>query len=80
MNEFLNMIYESWRKSEAADNEIDWGDYNEVVERIYNFLNEDIAMELETAINRRVWEVQKNAFIAGFTYAAKCLSNGEIKI
>lgn len=80
MNEFLNMIYESWLKSESSDKESDWGDYSETVENIYNFLNEKIAEDLENAINDKVWEVQKNAFIAGFTYAAKCLSNGEIKI
>lgn len=55
------------------------GEYSEAVERIYDFLNEKIALELECAINKKVWEVEQNAFIAGFSYACKCLSNGKIE-
>jgi len=79
MNEFAGMIYEQWRNSHNIE-EIDWGDYGETVEKIYNFLNEKIATDLEFAINERVWMIEKNAFIAGFGYACKCLSNGKIDL
>ena len=35
---------------------------------------------IERTINKRVWKVQENAFIAGFSYACKCLSNGKVNI
>lgn len=81
MNEFARMIYEQWRHdTEIGENgDIDWGDYDETVNRIYDFLNEKIATDLEIAINKRVWRVEENAFIAGFGYACKCLSNGKIE-
>jgi len=44
------------------------------------FLNSSIANELETAINKRVWQVEENDFIAGFAYACKCLSDGKIEL
>lgn len=83
MDEFAKMIYEQWRFKDVDengnDNNIDWGEYNETVEKIYDFLNENIACDLECAINKKVWEVEQNAFIAGFGYACKCLSNGKIE-
>jgi hypothetical protein len=78
MEEFAKMIYEQWFND--SENNIDWGDYNETIEKIYDFLNEKIANDLECAINKRVWEVQKNAFIEGFGYACKCLSNGRVEL
>ena len=49
------------------------------MERLYNILNEKVADELERSINKKGWEVQEKAFIAGFSYACKCLSNGKIE-
>jgi len=80
MNEFAKMIYEQWREKEENSDIIDWGDYGETVEKIYDFLNKDIAFNLERAINKRVWNVEENAFIAGFGYACKCLSDGKIDL
>ncbi|MDE6914928.1 MAG: hypothetical protein K2P35_14735 [Lachnospiraceae bacterium] len=78
MHEFAEMIYNQWRNKEEEN--MDWGDYYEIVSRIYDFLNEKIAQELECAINTRVWKVEENAFIAGFSYACKCLSDGKIEL
>ena len=47
------------------DNTISWDDYNEVIGKLYEILNS---------------KVQENAFIAGFSYACKCLSNGKVNI
>ena len=82
MNEFARMIYEQWRRNTDlnSENNIDWGDYSETISRIYDFLNEKIATELELAINEKVWQVEENAFIAGFAYACKCLSDGKIDL
>lgn len=55
MNEFARMIYKQWRNKD--DNDIDWGNYNEVVGQIHDFLSENIAEDLECTINRQVWKV-----------------------
>lgn len=82
MEEFARMIYSQWRNKSTpgTDSDIDWGDYDEAINRIYDFLNEKIAGNLERAINQRVWKVEENAFIAGFAYACKCLSDGKIEL
>lgn len=79
MEEFAKMIYEQWIKSETGE-EFNWGtEYNEAWEKVYDILNEKLASEIECSINKRVWDVQENAFIAGFAYACKCISNGKIE-
>jgi hypothetical protein len=78
MEEFAKFIYEQWFREHGGD--VSWGDYDKTVESIHNFLNEKIADELEIAINKRVWVVQENSFIAGFTYACQCLSMGKIEL
>ena len=78
MDEFAKMIYEQWFKSEEAE-EFNWGDYDKEVAKLHDILNEKVADKLECSINKRVWEVQEKAFIVGFSYACKCLSNGKIE-
>nr|WP_300850789.1 hypothetical protein [uncultured Acetatifactor sp.] len=82
MEEFARMIYNQWRNNSVprTDNDIDWGDYDEAIHKIYDFLNEKLASDLECAINKRVWQIEENAFIAGFGYACKCLSDGKIDL
>lgn len=82
MEEFARMIYRQWRHSVdiGEDGDIDWGDYGETVQKIYDFLNEKLASDLECAINKRVWDIEENAFITGFGYACKCLSDGKIEL
>ena len=79
MEEFAKMIYEQWRNSQDGEN-FDWGDYDEEWKRLYDILNEKVATNLECAVNKRVWEIEEKAFIAGFGYACKCLSNGKVTI
>lgn len=85
MDEFARIIYKQWcEKTDECESgngaSIDWGDYQEKIERLYDFLNKDLASELEYEINKKVWLVQENAFIAGFSYACKCISNGKIEL
>lgn len=80
MNEFAKMIYEQWFKSQEGE-EFMWGkEYDESWKKLYEILNESIANDIETSVNKCVWDVQEKAFIAGFSYACKCLSNGKIEI
>ena len=79
MDEFAKMIYEQWEKTQEAE-EFNWGEeYDEKWQKLYDILNENIAADIETSVNKRVWEVQEKSFIAGFSYACKCLSNGKIE-
>jgi hypothetical protein len=77
MEEFAKMIYSQWQNE---DNTISWDDYNEVIGKLYEILNSKLADNIERTINKRVWKVQENAFIAGFSYACKCLSNDKVNI
>ena len=79
MNEFTKMIYEQWIKSQEGE-EFTWGaEYDETWKKLYDILNEKVAGDIECSVNKRVWEVQEKSFIAGFSYACKCLSDGKIE-
>lgn len=80
MDEFAKMIYEQWEKTQEGEN-FELGDgYNETWQKLYDILNDKVATEIECSVNKKVWEVQEKAFIAGFGYACKCLSNGKIEL
>lgn len=80
MNEFAKMIYEQWSKSQEGE-DFNWGDeYDETWKKLYDILNEKVATDIECSVNKRVWEAQEKAFISGFSYACKCLSNGKIEL
>lgn len=79
MEYFAKMIYEQWINSQDAEG-YNWGDYDEAWERVYDILNGKLASEIERSVNKKVWDVQEKAFIAGFSYACKCLSNGKINL
>jgi hypothetical protein len=78
MEEFAKIIYDQWFNEHGGD--VSWGDYDKTIAKIHDFLNETIATELECAVNKKVWVVQENSFIAGFSYACHCLSNGKIEL
>lgn len=80
MEEFVKMIYNNWCCENEEEQGNLWGDCGETVEKLYDFLNEKIALELECEINKKIWRVQEKSFIAGFAYAAKCLSNGKVEL
>lgn len=77
MEEFEKMIYKKWFEEEAGN--LSWGDYDKAVAKIHEILKEELAEEIECSINKNVWDIQEKAFIAGFSYACKCLSNGKIE-
>lgn len=79
MDEFAKMIYEQWEKTQEAE-DFNWGEeYDETWQKLYDILNEKVAADIEISVNKRVWEVQEKSFIAGFSYACKCLSTGKIE-
>lgn len=78
MEYFAKMVYGQWLLTQEGEN-FTWGsDYDKEWSKVYDILNQTLATEIERSVNKRVWEVQENAFIAGFAYACKCLSDGKI--
>lgn len=54
MEEFAKMIYSQWQNE---DNTISWDDYDEVIGKLYEILNDKLADNIERTINKRVWKV-----------------------
>lgn len=79
MNEFAKMIYEQWFNSQDGE-DFNWGEYDEVWNKLYDILNEKVATDIECSVNKKVWEVQEKAFMAGFGYACRCLSSGKVTL
>lgn len=80
MEEFAKMIYEQWRNSDESE-KLSWGqEYDDAWKKVYDILNPELASDIEGSINKLVWNIQENAFMAGFGYACKCLSNGKIEL
>lgn len=80
MEEFAKMIYEQWRNSDESE-KLSWGqEYDDAWKKVYDILNPELASDIESSINKRVWNIQEKAFMAGFGYACKCLSNGKIEL
>lgn len=80
MEEFAKMIYEQWFCSGEVE-KLEWGqEYNDAWKKVYDILNPSLADDIERSVNRRVWDIQEKSFIAGFSYACKCLSNGKVEI
>lgn len=79
MEEFAKMIYKQWCNSDEVG-KIAWDQgYDDAWAKVYGILNEDLALRIEQSVNKQVWNIQEKAFIAGFDYACKCLSNGKIE-
>ena len=79
MEQFAKMIYDQWSRTQEGE-DFNWGDeYDETWKKLYEILNESVAGDIECSVNKRVWEVQEKSFIAGFSYACKCLSAGKIE-
>lgn len=78
MDEFAKMIYEQWRReNEERDVYFDKGE--EFNKKLENVLSVALLNDLYDLYCDSCMEVEENAFLAGFAYACKCLSNGKIE-
>lgn len=79
MEEFARMIYEKW--AEENDNrDIFHKHGEELVEELEKILSFEFNRKLYDMFCDGCLEIEQNAFIAGFGYACKCLSNGKIEL
>ncbi|MDO5403308.1 MAG: hypothetical protein Q4F11_07700 [Eubacteriales bacterium] len=79
MDEFLKMIYESW-KDNNEDRDLFFKKGEELIEELESILSVKLNIKIYDTFCDSCVEIEENAFIAGFTYAVKCLSNGKIEL
>lgn len=78
MEEFAKMVYEQW--SEANSNrDLFFKKGTEFTNKMEEILSVNLLNDLYDAFCDSCREVEENAFIEGFAYACKCLSNGKIE-
>jgi len=78
MEEFAKMIYEQWAK-DNEDRNLFFEKGSELVEELEDILSVSLNIKIYDTFCDSCMEVEQNAFIAGFSYACKCLSNGKIE-
>lgn len=79
MDEFAKMIYEQWQK-DNEDRDLFFKKGEELVEELEKILSFDLNNKIYNTYCDSCSEIEQNAFIAGFSYACKCLSNGKIEL
>ena len=79
MNEFAKMIYEQWNK-DNDDRNVYFQKGKELNKELQDILSYNLSEKIYMTFCESRLEVEENAFIAGFAYACKCLSNGKIEL
>lgn len=79
MEHFAKMIYEQWCK-ENDDRDLFFQKGQEMVEELESILSLELNNKIYDTYCDGCIEIERNAFIAGFGYACKCLSNGKIEL
>ena len=79
MEEFANMIYEQWNK-EHDNRDLFFKKGKEFTDKMEEILSVNLLNDLYDTFCDSCQEVEEKAFIAGFGYACKCLSNGKIEL
>lgn len=78
MEEFAKIIYEQWsRGNENRDLYFSKGE--ELSNELESILSGSLNDKIYTTFCDSCVEVERNAFIDGFAYACKCMSNGKIE-
>ena len=80
MNEFAKMIYEQWiRQEENEERNLFFKNGEMLLDELEKILSVDLQNKIYNTFCESCLEIEQNAFIAGFSYACKCLSNGKIE-
>lgn len=80
MEEFAKMIFEQWLKEQNYDVDFFTEKTREYLCDAEKFLNITVINHLYDVLCDNGEEIMRDAFIAGFGYACKCLSNGKIEL
>lgn len=79
MEHFAKMIYEQWCK-ENDERDLYFKKGTELNDKLHEILSINLINELYDIYVEGCIEIEQTAFIAGFAYACKCLSNGKIEL
>lgn len=79
MEYFAKMIYEQWQK-ENEDRDVFFKKGEELRDELEKILSYDLNSKIYDTFCESCFEIEENAFIEGFAYACKCLSNGRIEL
>lgn len=80
MQEFAKMIFEQWQKENNYDMEYFTNKGREILDETEKILNPSFVDKFYDLLCDNGEEIMRDAFIAGFGYACKCLSNGKIEL
>ena len=80
MNEFAKIIFEQWRKENDLDIEYFSNAGKDLLDEAEKYLNLDFVNKIYDMLCDNGEEIMCKAFIDGFMYACKCLSNGKIEL
>ena len=80
MDEFAKMIYRQWAEQDGyRDRDLYFKNGEKLVEELEAVLSYSLNEKIYETFCNSCYEIEQNAFIAGFSYACKCLSNGKIE-
>lgn len=79
MEEFANLIYENWQK-DNIDRALFFKKGEEMMNELQDILSLSISEKIYNTFCDSCQEIERNAFIDGFAYAVKCLSNGKVEL
>ena len=79
MNEFLEMIFMSYINSTSDTKSYLGDDTTKLLDELEKILSPDLNRKINEYFIDASAEIEKNAFMDGFAYACKCLSNGKIE-
>ena len=80
MEEFATMIFENWLAEQQYDVDFFTEKGAELLDEAEKILSYDFVDKIYNVLGENGHEIMRRAFISGFGYACKCLSNGKIEL
>lgn len=79
MDEFLSMIYRTYTENSECSKSYFGSQTDKLMDELDAILSKDLVRKINDLFMDASAEIEKNAFMDGFAYACKCLSNGKIE-
>ena len=80
MEDFAKMIFENWLMEQEYDVEYFTEKGREILDEAEKILSVDFVDRFYYLLCENGHKTMENAFISGFRYACKCLTNGKIDL
>ena len=79
MDEFLSMIYRTYTENNECSKSYFGDQTDKLMDELDAILSDELVRKIDDLFMDASAEIEKNAFMDGFAYACKCLSNGKIE-